>query len=147
MVQALRSRVGDRHVPIYFTERPTLLRDPYAQGVLIGVSSPDRRYSLLERIVHHNKTLIDQRVFAGTDRLTDPTVAQLAARAESSRRPDKRDERLDLSAWTGEAPPPPPAEPSRGGRPAGGPGGARPAAAGGRNAEELLAQLRASKQP
>ena len=155
MVLALRDRVGDRHVPIYFTERPTLLRDPYAQGVLTGIADPDRHYSLLERVVHHNKALIDQRVFAGTDRLTAPTIAQLAARAETASRSDKRDDRLDLSAWTGEAPPPAPkADPRGGGRPGAGrpdrggrPGSAGRPTGGGRSAEELLSQLKSGKKP
>jgi hypothetical protein len=95
---ALRSRLGGRSIPVYFSERPTLLHDPYAEDLLVSVAAGGERYALLDRLLAHNKPLLDRRVFAGTDRLTDPLTSQLAAETPASSASPKPPP--DLSAWS-----------------------------------------------
>lgn len=112
---ALKRELEGQEVPIYLTERPSLLGDPYASKLLLPVGNRAETYHILERAVHHNRKLIDRRVFSGTERLNDPPVHQLLASGRPA--PPVKEEKPatdpfgrpvkpkpkpkpDLSAWT-----------------------------------------------
>lgn len=85
VAQALEARLGGKRVPVYLTDRPTVSHDPYTPGILTTPGGGDERFTLLDRLVEHSRTLIQHRVYVGTDRLTDPSVSEvLARRAKSS---------------------------------------------------------------
>jgi hypothetical protein len=90
MLQALQAVLPPRPVPIYLVDRTSFCHDPYAEGLL---SSPqtELKYSLLERLMYHNQTLIRHRVFSGMDHLSDRSARQViqdnAKRGSSSPTP------------------------------------------------------------
>jgi hypothetical protein len=106
----LGAALGGRHVPVYLTERPTFLTDPYAQGILLSATHPGQRFSLLDRLAEHNRPLIEHRVFSGSDHLTDLTVDQVLRSRSEQAAPASAGQgqvkdlsaRFDLDGWGAE---------------------------------------------
>ena len=72
----LSGQLSGQPAAIYLTDRPTLIHDPYGEGILVAPGQ-QQRYSLLERLLEHNRCLIDHRAFSGHDHLTDRPAAEM----------------------------------------------------------------------
>lgn len=66
-------------MPTYLTDRASFSRDPYDTGILVHSGDVKERYSLIDQLIEHNKRIIQTRVFASTDRLTDRPSGQVLA--------------------------------------------------------------------
>ena len=92
----LGAKLAGQSVPIYLTERTTLLKDPYAADVLTPVGDSDQRYSLLDRMMLHTQLLVQRHVFSGTAHLTDPPAKELTRLASM---PVAEPKNIDISSW------------------------------------------------
>lgn len=107
VMDAFYARVGERPLPVYFVDRRTFCHDPYQASLLLSVSTPDARYDLLERVLHHNRVLLERHVFSATDHLTDPPAEQILSEQAGQQRRSPRQsqqppaalEGVDLSVW------------------------------------------------
>jgi hypothetical protein len=89
-------KLAGQSAPIYLTERPTLLHDPYAAQVLSPAGDATERYSLVERMIAHSQAIISKHVFSGTAHLTDPPARELS---QQSGLGHIQAAEVDLSAW------------------------------------------------
>jgi len=92
----LGAKLGQQAAPIYLTERPTMMQDPYAPDVLVPVGDSDQRYGLLERMIFHTQTLISRHILSGTAHLTDPPAKELLGKNNPT---GVSPSDVDLSSW------------------------------------------------
>jgi hypothetical protein len=90
----LAAKLGDSQVPLYLVDRGTLLRDPYAEEILVKASDPSSRYSLLPVIWQEGKILRDVHAIPGTGSLGDGSGTAPLSLDES-----EGAEAVDLSGW------------------------------------------------